>query len=73
LSLLHDVYTHRVGQWVPGAVSPRVKRQGRDADHSPLTSAEIKKGGAIPLLPRTSSWRAYLIKFQVFTFTILWH
>jgi hypothetical protein len=30
-------------QWVPGALSPEVKRQGRDADHSPPISAEVKK------------------------------
>jgi hypothetical protein len=30
-------------QWVPGALSPEVKRQGREADHSPPTSAEVKK------------------------------
>jgi hypothetical protein len=33
-------------QWVPGALSPGVKRQWREADHSPQTSAEVKKGGA---------------------------
>jgi hypothetical protein len=26
------------------------------ADHSPPTSAEVKKGGAIPPLPHMSSW-----------------
>jgi hypothetical protein len=30
-------------QWVPGALSLGVKRQGRETDHSPPTSAEIKK------------------------------
>jgi hypothetical protein len=30
-------------QWVPGALSPGVKRQGREADHSLPTSAQIKK------------------------------
>jgi hypothetical protein len=30
-------------QWVMGAVSPGVKRQGREADHSPAASAEVKK------------------------------
>jgi hypothetical protein len=30
-------------QWVPGPLSPGVKRQGREADHSPPTSAEVKK------------------------------
>jgi hypothetical protein len=30
-------------QWVPGAFSPEVKRAWRRADHSPPTSAEVKK------------------------------
>jgi hypothetical protein len=30
-------------QWVPGALSPGVKRPGREADHSPPTNAEVKK------------------------------
>jgi hypothetical protein len=30
-------------QWVPEALSPGVKRLGREADHSPPTSAEVKK------------------------------
>jgi hypothetical protein len=41
-------------QWVPGAVSPRVKRQEREADHSPPPSAEVKNDGAI-LPPRLTS------------------
>jgi hypothetical protein len=38
-------------QWVPRALSPEVKRQGREADHSAPSSAEVKNGGAIPILP----------------------
>jgi hypothetical protein len=34
-------------QWVSGAVSPGVKRPGRETDHSPLSNAKVKKGGAI--------------------------
>jgi len=30
-------------QWVPGALSLRVKRPTREADHLPLTSAEVKE------------------------------
>jgi hypothetical protein len=30
-------------QWVPVALSPGLKRSGREADHSPPTSAEVKK------------------------------
>jgi hypothetical protein len=29
-------------QWVSGAISPGLKRQGREADHSPPPSAEVK-------------------------------
>jgi hypothetical protein len=29
-------------QWVLGALSSGLKRQGREADHSPPTSAEVK-------------------------------
>jgi hypothetical protein len=39
--------------WVPGSLSLRVKWPGRDADDSPLSSAEVKNGGAIPPLPHT--------------------
>jgi hypothetical protein len=38
-------------QWVPGALSPGVKRPGREADHSPPTSAESRKCGSIQPLP----------------------
>jgi hypothetical protein len=30
-------------QWVTGALFPRVKRPGRESDHSPPFSAEVKK------------------------------
>jgi hypothetical protein len=39
------------------AVFPGVKQPGREADHSPPSSAEVKNGGAILPLPHTSSWR----------------
>jgi hypothetical protein len=38
-------------QWVPGALTPGIKRQGREADHSPLFSTEVKIGGVIPPVP----------------------
>jgi hypothetical protein len=34
----------------PG-LSPRVKRQGREADYSPPFSAEVKNCGVVPSLP----------------------
>jgi hypothetical protein len=38
-------------QWVPGALSPGIKRQGLEADHSSPTNAEVKNSGALPPLP----------------------
>jgi hypothetical protein len=42
--------------WTLRAVSPGVKRLGREAEHSPTSSTEVKNGRAIPLLLCTSSW-----------------
>jgi hypothetical protein len=44
-------------EWVPGNLSPDLKRPGREADHSPSTSVQVKKNGPIHPLPHTSSWR----------------
>jgi hypothetical protein len=35
--------TQPLNQWVPGVLSPGVKRPGRETDHSPPASAEVKK------------------------------
>jgi hypothetical protein len=35
--------TQAPSQWLPGALSPGVKRPVREADHSPPASAEVKK------------------------------
>jgi hypothetical protein len=29
-------------QWVPGSLTPGIKRPGSEADHSPTSSAEVK-------------------------------
>jgi hypothetical protein len=42
-------------QLAPGVVSQGVKQQRREAGHSPYSSAEVKKGLNIWLLPQTSS------------------
>jgi hypothetical protein len=42
-------------QSTPWALSPGVKQSGREADHSPPSSAEIKNIEATSLLPHTSS------------------
>jgi hypothetical protein len=36
-------------QWVPGAFPPWAKRPGREADHSPPASAEVKVYTSIPI------------------------
>jgi hypothetical protein len=42
-----------------------VQRQRPEADNSPIVSAAVKKGGAIPPLPHTSSWRG--VKLSTWT------
>jgi hypothetical protein len=67
-------------QWVPGALSSWVKRPGRETDHSPPSSAEVRNGGAIPPIPHILSWhRAQLINhrnnfyiFCLLLFVIQW-
>jgi hypothetical protein len=50
-------------QWGPGCPSPGVEWPGRESDHSPPPSANVKNGGAIPPLP------IRLIDLALFTFT----
>jgi hypothetical protein len=38
-------------QWVLDAVSPGVARPGREADHSTLSSADVKNSAAVPPVP----------------------
>jgi hypothetical protein len=50
--------TQSPSQWVLGALSPGLKRQGREADHSSPSSAEVRSDGSIPSLPYISSWHS---------------
>jgi hypothetical protein len=45
-------------KWVPGALSQGVKRQGREAYHSPQTSTEVDKMRIYISTPLTPSWRS---------------
>jgi hypothetical protein len=45
-------------QWVRGALSHGVNRQGREADQLPPSSAEVKNDGAISPLSPMSSWNS---------------
>jgi hypothetical protein len=57
-------------QWVPEALSPAVKRLGREAEHLPPASDEVNNGGAIPPFPHASSWlsvNSAQEQFYVFT------
>jgi hypothetical protein len=44
-------------QWLPGALSPGMKRPEHEADHSTPSSAEVKNDGDIPPLVHGFSWR----------------
>jgi 5-methylcytosine-specific restriction endonuclease McrA len=57
-------------QWVPGALSLGVKRPGREADHSPPSSAEVKECVELYLhSPNTPSWRGAQLKKHRDNFT----
>jgi hypothetical protein len=60
-------------QSVTGALSLGVKRPGREADHSPSSSAEVKEWVELYIhFPNTPSWRGAQLKHRdnfTFTFT----
>jgi hypothetical protein len=41
-----------------GALFPGIKGQGREADRSPPSNAELKNDGAVTSLPYMSSWHS---------------
>jgi hypothetical protein len=52
-------------QWVPGALSLGVKQPGREADHSPPSSAEVKECAELYLhSPNTPPWRGAQLKHR---------
>jgi hypothetical protein len=61
-------------QWIPGALSLRVKLPEREADHSHPSSAEVKEYVELYLhSPNTPSWRGAQLKHRdnfTFTFTL---
>jgi hypothetical protein len=48
--------TQSPNQWIPGALSLGVKRHGREGDHLPPSSAQVKNSGTIFALSDMSSW-----------------
>jgi hypothetical protein len=62
-------------QWVPGALSLGVKRPGREDNHSPPSSAEVKECMELYLhSPNTPSWRGAQLKHRDnFTFTFYYY
>jgi hypothetical protein len=65
-SLVHSVQKGSGANSVPysmdtDALSPGVKRQKREADHSSPSSAEVDNDGNITPLPDTSSWPGALL------------
>jgi hypothetical protein len=52
-------------QWIPGAISPVVKLPGREADHSPPSSAEVKNAWSYSPLPQYVFMAWCLIKHRI--------
>jgi hypothetical protein len=48
-------------QWAPGDLSPELKRPGREADHSPPTSVQVKKTWTYTSTPPYVSMAWYLV------------
>jgi hypothetical protein len=58
-------------QWAPGALSLGVKRPGREADHSPPSSAEVKNAWSYTSIPHYVFMSWCLVKHRDnFTFTL---
>jgi hypothetical protein len=51
-------------QWIPGALSLGVKRERREADHSPPSSSEVKNAWSYTSTPPTPSWRGAELKHR---------
>jgi hypothetical protein len=61
-------------QWVPGAVSLGVKRLGREADHSPPSSADVKNAWSYTFTPQYVFMAWCLVKHRDnFTFTYYYY
>jgi hypothetical protein len=61
-------------QWVAGALSLGVKRPGREADHSPQSTAEVKECVELYLhSPIVPSWRDAELKNSTGTNLYLLH
>jgi hypothetical protein len=54
----HSFGAHAAYAMSTGVSFPGVQRPGREADHSPPTSAEVKKTWVYTSTPHTSSWRS---------------
>jgi hypothetical protein len=58
-------------QWVPGALSPALKRSKRKAGHLPPSGAEVKNSGAKPPFPHPSIRRGTQLIKHVDSFTFI--
>jgi len=57
-------------QWVPGALSLQVNLPGREADHSPPFSAEVKNEWSYTSTLPDASWRGVQLSTRI---TLLYH
>jgi hypothetical protein len=59
-------------QWVQGALSVGLKRPGREVDHSPPPSTEVKNAWSHTSIPQCIFMARFLVKYRDnFTFTVL--
>jgi hypothetical protein len=63
-------------QWIPGALSLGVKRPGREVDHLPSSSAEVKNAWSYNSTPQYAFMAWCLVKYRgnfTFTFTFYFY
>jgi hypothetical protein len=52
-------------QWIPAALSPELKRVGREADHAPPSSAEVKTTWSYTTIPPHIFMALCLVKRRI--------
>jgi hypothetical protein len=59
-------------QWVPGALSLWVKRPGREADHSPPSSNEVKNASSYTSIPQYTfiAWCSVKAQGQIYLYIL---
>jgi len=65
IKVLYFISAQSPIQWVPGAVTPGVKWQGHEADHSPPSSAKAKNAWSYTSIHPYFFMSLCLVKYRI--------